>query len=429
MAQDSEKRFHQIMDKLFTPSKSPLPSSSSTSSPVEQQSRGKKRLNPSSALALVEPKTALATIDRSLKAPATGTSQSGLCRPWDRGDLMRRLATFKSMTWFAKPQVISALNCARRGWVNADTDTISCESCGAHLYFSAPASWSKQQVEKAASVFSLKLDNGHKLLCPWIENSCEETLSEFPSMTPQDLVERHEERWAMSGIDVTRNLGCKVMAIKQPSSEESPPGKLKGRMTSHTTATSDSLTNFDFSQIEISGLQVPEIRTPKVPYRLCPSPRAILWRTRPRRSKARYAVTNTEIIVREGDEDGRTIAEVVKELGASMILVGLHQNSFLYRWAMSGIDVTRNLGCKVMAIKQPSSEESPPGKLKGRMTSHTTATSDSLTNFDFSQIEISGLQVPEIRTPKVPYRLCPSPRAILWRTRPRRSKARYAVAS
>lgn len=42
--------------------------------------------------------------------------------------------------------------------------------------------------------------------------------------------------------------------------------------------------------------------------------------------------TNTEIIVREGDEDGRTIAEVVKELGASMILVGLHQNSFLYRY-------------------------------------------------------------------------------------------------
>lgn len=76
------------------------------SSSVEQQSRGKKRPNPSSALALVEPKTVLATIDRSsaLKVPA-GKSPSGLCRPWDRGDLMRRLATFKSMTWFAKPQV------------------------------------------------------------------------------------------------------------------------------------------------------------------------------------------------------------------------------------------------------------------------------------------------------------------------------------
>ncbi|XP_010479320.1 PREDICTED: uncharacterized protein LOC104758193 isoform X1 [Camelina sativa] len=194
MAQDSEKRFHQIMDKLFTPSKS-QPPSSSTSSSAEQQSRGRKRPNPSSALALVEPKTGLATIDRSsaLKV-AAGSSPSGLCRPWDRGDLMRRLATFKSMTWFAKPQVISAVNCARRGWVNDDADSIACESCGAHLYFSAPSSWSKQQVEKAASVFSLKLDSGHKLLCPWIDNSCEETLSEFPSMTPQDLVDRHEER-------------------------------------------------------------------------------------------------------------------------------------------------------------------------------------------------------------------------------------------
>ena len=37
------------------------------------------------------------------------SSNSGLhriCRPWDRADLFRRLATFKSMTWFGKPEVI-----------------------------------------------------------------------------------------------------------------------------------------------------------------------------------------------------------------------------------------------------------------------------------------------------------------------------------
>lgn len=27
------------------------------------------------------------------------------CRPWDRRDLLRRLATYKSMSWFGKPQV------------------------------------------------------------------------------------------------------------------------------------------------------------------------------------------------------------------------------------------------------------------------------------------------------------------------------------
>lgn len=32
-------------------------------------------------------------------------SEAPLCRPWDRSDLLRRLATFKSMTWFGKPKV------------------------------------------------------------------------------------------------------------------------------------------------------------------------------------------------------------------------------------------------------------------------------------------------------------------------------------
>lgn len=49
-------------------------------------------------------------------------------------------------------------------------------------------------VEKAALVFSLKLDNGHKLLCPWIDNACDETLARFPPMTPPVLVDKYRER-------------------------------------------------------------------------------------------------------------------------------------------------------------------------------------------------------------------------------------------
>ncbi|XP_010549149.1 PREDICTED: uncharacterized protein LOC104820410 isoform X2 [Tarenaya hassleriana] len=122
--------------------------------------------------------------------------------------------------------------------------------------------------------------------------------------------------------------------------------------------------------------------------------------------------TNTEIIVREGDEDGKTIAEVVREIGASTLLVGLHQNSFLYRWAM------RSCECKVLAVKQPSPEMSPAARSKGVRSPRGSP--DSSTSFDFSQIEISGLQMPEIPTAKVPYKICPSPHAIIWRTRPSR---------
>lgn len=190
MAEDSEKKFHSIMDKLFHAPKS---SSSGT-----QFSRGRKRPNPSSALALVEPKSRGDIVERSQQSSApTGTSQAPMCRPWDRGDLMRRLATFKSMTWFAKPKVVSAVNCARRGWINVEMDIIACESCGARLLFSAPSSWTQQQVEKMALVFSLKLDNGHKLLCPWVDNACDEKLAQFPPSTPPILVDEFRERFSM----------------------------------------------------------------------------------------------------------------------------------------------------------------------------------------------------------------------------------------
>ena len=76
------------------------------SSSGPQLSRGRKRPNPSSALALVEPRSRGDIIEGSQHSSAlAGTSQAPICRPWDRGDLMRRLATFKSMTWFAKPKV------------------------------------------------------------------------------------------------------------------------------------------------------------------------------------------------------------------------------------------------------------------------------------------------------------------------------------
>ncbi|OAY79688.1 hypothetical protein ACMD2_10814 [Ananas comosus] len=134
---DSEKRLQKVMDKLYHFPK-PKPS---TSSSVE---RGKKVVS--------GPRFGF---ERGLRVPSAATAIAMLgpappCRPWDRGDLLRRLATFKAMTWFGKP--------------------------------------------KAAAVFSLKLDTGHKLLCPWIDNICDEVLAMFPPSPPPVLVESYNER-------------------------------------------------------------------------------------------------------------------------------------------------------------------------------------------------------------------------------------------
>lgn len=183
MAEESEKRFQNAMDKLFrTPPKS-KPNTTSFSASGVQLSRGKKRPDMSSIGKAVNKHHLLAT---------KGSGEAPPCRPWDRDDLFGRISTFKSMTWFAKPQAISAVNCARRGWINVDMDTIACESCGSRMLFSTPPSWTQQQVDKAALVFSLKLESGHKLLCPWIDNACDEKLADFPPTATAVLVDQYK---------------------------------------------------------------------------------------------------------------------------------------------------------------------------------------------------------------------------------------------
>jgi len=43
----------------------------------------------------------------SFDAAGTAMDSAPSCRPWERGDLLRRLATFKPSTWASKPKVSS----------------------------------------------------------------------------------------------------------------------------------------------------------------------------------------------------------------------------------------------------------------------------------------------------------------------------------
>ncbi|XP_057473831.1 uncharacterized protein LOC130762189 [Actinidia eriantha] len=125
---------------------------------------------------------------------ALGSLQSP-CRPWERGDLLRRLSTFKLANWSGKPKVASSLSCARRGWINVDVDKIECESCSANLQFISSASWTNLEAESAAEDFAKLLDAGHKVTCPWRGNSCAESLVLFPPAPPSALIGGYKDRW------------------------------------------------------------------------------------------------------------------------------------------------------------------------------------------------------------------------------------------
>ncbi|XP_006341712.1 uncharacterized protein [Solanum tuberosum] len=119
--------------------------------------------------------------------------------------------------------------------------------------------------------------------------------------------------------------------------------------------------------------------------------------------------TKTEIVVTEEDQDGGKIAEMVRQIGASTLVVGLHDHSFIYKMAMAHNSIASNLNCKVVAIKQPTPLTTTTTRKR------TISLPNSSTNMDLSQIEIAALSVPEINPPKIPYQICPDPSAIIWR--------------
>ncbi|KAM3232629.1 hypothetical protein P3L10_017988 [Capsicum annuum] len=134
--------------------------------------------------------------------------------------------------------------------------------------------------------------------------------------------------------------------------------------------------------------------------------------------------TKTEIVVTQGDQDGGKIGAMVREIGATTLVAGLHDHSFLYRLAMNYNNIASNLNCKVVAIKQPT----PPMATSTR--TRTISFQDSSTNMDFSQIEIDALSFPELIPPKIPYKVCPDPHSIIWRSgRSRRSMVKKKLNS
>ncbi|TVU22236.1 hypothetical protein EJB05_31920 [Eragrostis curvula] len=113
----------------------------------------------------------------------------------------------------------------------------------------------------------------------------------------------------------------------------------------------------------------------------------------------RCVQAKVEIVVTEG-ELGETVVATVNKLGATTLVVGLHDKSFLYR-APSPYARVRSLGCRVLAVRQ-----------------HATARGGFL-NAELTQIETVSLHVPP---PKIPFPMFTLPLGVIWRRGSKRRK-------
>ncbi|KAG3098514.1 hypothetical protein PI124_g15356 [Phytophthora idaei] len=99
-----------------------------------------------------------------------------LCRPWEHADFLSRVSSFSIASWFAKPDVISAFECARHGWRNSGPDQLHCNCCMQFLCF---------KIDKKLI---------HTQLCPWWGNPSPEAFTTLPIATKRQVYEGFMDR-------------------------------------------------------------------------------------------------------------------------------------------------------------------------------------------------------------------------------------------
>eukprot|EP00644_Phytophthora_capsici_P008901 jgi/Phyca11/101836/e_gw1.6.238.1 len=118
-----------------------------------------------------------------------GPDSDDLYRPWDHSDFLARVDSFSIGSWFAKPDVISAFECARHGWKNSAPDQLYCVCCKQFLCFHIDDKLSEAGAQKVAKTFKQQLVSGHTQLCPWRDNPSPEAFTTLPIATRRQVFE------------------------------------------------------------------------------------------------------------------------------------------------------------------------------------------------------------------------------------------------
>lgn len=128
-------------------------------------------------------------------------------RPWNYEDFLDRVKTYQPTMWFAKPHNISPLQCARWGWFNSGIDELKCNKYAPEVGFHHDHPYSVVCVvacrfrahscnatirhdissDHDGQALAGQLSAGHTNICPWHDNPCPETFTQFPARSAQQI--------------------------------------------------------------------------------------------------------------------------------------------------------------------------------------------------------------------------------------------------
>ena len=131
--------------------------------------------------------------ESALNNNSEGKFDQKLVRPWNYSDFLDRLSSFTSMTWFAKPTLISALECARCGWINDVQDKLTCRFCKVQL-------WHYYDDYNGSRLSSL-LTTSHEPTCGWCNNFSPMNFKQYPITSEEQLRDEYCVRFQSNIIN------------------------------------------------------------------------------------------------------------------------------------------------------------------------------------------------------------------------------------
>ena len=98
----------------------------------------------------------------------SSSAASPPCESHDRDLFIKRVHSFKSSSWFAKPCWLSPIVCARYGWINIDIDLLHCVGCQSVLVVRTPSSFDPAIYDACQKRLEDQLkQDAHHPCCTW----------------------------------------------------------------------------------------------------------------------------------------------------------------------------------------------------------------------------------------------------------------------
>ena len=150
--------------------------------------------------------------NNTVQSTSAPSSTADLCRPLDQQSYATRVGTYRLAWWFAKPQRLNPLECARYGWCNTGPDLLHCKSCRKMVYFQIADGLSAESVANIIEKHCDSLVSAHEDTCAWKGNPSPLSFANLPNSNAElrhyisKRIATFSPTSALPALDVTSQL-------------------------------------------------------------------------------------------------------------------------------------------------------------------------------------------------------------------------------